>query len=132
MAKKFMGTALVYLLLGLLAQAVVMFDVWLGFNPLAYTAAITVEQLLLLGWLTQLGLALIFHLWLTTSRHAAAGMVLFILFNLGLPLAILGQPGLLLFGGRWLGALSALGGLLMLFAGLILTRQLWPFLRSLP
>ena len=57
-------------------------------------------------------------------------MVVFILLNLGLPLAILGQPGLMIFGGSWLGAVAAFGALLQLFAGLVFVYDLWRGLLS--
>ena len=50
-AQKFFKASLIYLALGLLAQTVAVFDIWLGFNPLAYTAIIATQQILLLGWL---------------------------------------------------------------------------------
>ncbi len=56
-AKNFFVASLIYLLLGLVAQAVAVFDIWLGFNPLAYTTVTAIRQILLLGWLTQLALA---------------------------------------------------------------------------
>jgi hypothetical protein len=148
-AKKFFVASLVYFILGLLAQAVAVFDVWLGFNPLAYTAVSATEQLLLLGWLTQFGLALVYNYWFpsltagpefhadpqdsTPSRPpssgnpppATRGMVVLVLFNIGLPLVILGQPGLALWGGDWLGAMAAFGGLLQFFAGLLFVRDAW-------
>lgn len=119
MVKKFFGASLVYLVLGLLAQVVTVFDVWLGFNPLAYTAVAATEQLLLLGWLTQLGLALAYGLLLPSTGNSTRGMTVFVLFNLGLPLVIAGQPGLALFGGPWLGPVAAAGALLQLFAGVV-------------
>lgn len=122
-AKKFFSAALIYLVLGLLAQAVSAFDVWLGFNPLAYTAVAATQQLLLLGWLTQLGLALAYDRWLSPPDKSAR--LVFILFNIGLPLAIVGQPGLALFGGSWLGVVTGVGGLLQVSAGLVFVRQAW-------
>ena len=133
--KKFLISSLIYFVLGLLAQVVNVFDVWLGFNPLAYTAVTATMQLLLVGWLTQLGLALIYAGWLTPipqnedsvrgTNQEKWSMVVFILFNLGLPLAILGQPGLMIFGGWWLGAVAAFGTLLQLFAGLVFIYDVW-------
>lgn len=141
-AKRFFTASLIYLILGLLSQAVAIFDVWLGFNPLAYTAVAATEQTLLVGWLTQLGLALIYDRWLlatkpglkpasdfsnslTPSFHHQSPMVVFVLFNVGLPLVIVGQPGLALFGGSWLGPLAAFGGLLQFFAGLVFVYDVW-------
>jgi hypothetical protein len=162
-AKGFFTAALIYLVLGLLAQAVTVFDSWLGFNPLAYTASAATQQILLLGWLTQLGLALIYDRWLerrleigdyeVVNRPEEPEIVnriivnrkskivnpkskivnptlVFLLFNLGLPLVIISQPGLTLFGGSWLGATAALGGLLQLSAGLLLAWQAWSALKK--
>lgn len=133
-AKKFFIASLIYFILGLIAQAVAVFDLWLGFNPLAYTVVIATEQILLIGWLSQLALALIYDRWLTPARleslsatasNPKSGLVVFVLFNLGLPLTIIGQPGLALFGGAWIGVLAAFGGLMQLFAGLVLLGQVW-------
>jgi hypothetical protein len=134
-AKKFLVASLIYFILGLFAQTAAVFDVWLGFNPLPYTAVVATERILLLGWLTQLGLALIYACCSPPAHSnpesatgippATQGMVVFVLFNLGLPLTIIGQPGLAIFGGQWLGALAACGGLLQLFAGLLFVHNVW-------
>ena len=122
-ARKLLLVSLIYLILGLLAQVIAVFDAWLGFNPLAYTAVAATEQILLVGWLTQLGLAWVYERWLPDP--GSSGWAVFILFNIGLPLVIVGQPGLALFGGQMLGAVAAFGSLLQLFAGLIFVFNLW-------
>ena len=134
-AQRFLIASLVYLMLGLLAQTVTVFDLWLGFNPLAYTAVSATMQLLLLGWLTQLGLALVYDRWLRPVREQIISggspwrpglpMTVFVLFNIGLPLVIIGQPGLIMLGGNWLGAAAAFGALLQLFAGLAFVYDAW-------
>jgi hypothetical protein len=134
-AQRFLIASLVYLMLGLLAQTVTVFDLWLGFNPLAYTAVSATMQLLLLGWLTQLGLALVYDRWLRpvreqiisggSPRRPGLPMTVFVLFNIGLPLVIIGQPGLMMLGGNWLGAVAAFGALLQLFAGLAFVYDAW-------
>lgn len=126
--KKFFTAALIYLALGLLAQAVSVFDVWLGFNPLAYTAIAATQQLFLLGWLTQLGLALVYDRWLSPSPESAT--MVFVLFNSGLLLVLLGQPGLALLGGTWLGPAAAVGGLLQFIAGLLFVGHAWSALKK--
>ena len=126
-AKKFLAASLIYFGLGLLAQAISVFDGWLGFNPLAYTAIAATQQLFLLGWLTQLGLALAYDRWLSPPPQSA--MMVLVLFNIGLPLVLLGQPGLALFGGIWLGPATAAGGLLQLVAGLLFIKQAWSALK---
>ncbi|MEM7347797.1 MAG: hypothetical protein AAF485_26485, partial [Chloroflexota bacterium] len=112
----------------LIAQTVVVFNVWLGFNPLAYTAISGTEQLLLLGWLTQLGLALLYNQWV--PDHKVTTPAAFTLFNLGLPAALLGQPGIIRFGGEWLGILAASGALLQLIAGVLVSIDVWRHLFS--
>ena len=52
-------------------------------------------------------------------------MTVFVLFNIGLPLVIIGQPGLMMLGGNWLGAVAAFGALLQLFAGLVFVYDAW-------
>jgi hypothetical protein len=130
--KKFFTAALIYLVLGLLAQAISILDAGLGFNPLAYTATAATQQILLLGWLTQLGLALIYDRWLTLTEvsNRKSSSIVFALFNIGLPLVIIGQPGLALVGGAWLGIVAVGGGVLLLAAGLIFIRQAWLTLRN--
>ncbi len=130
-AKKFFIASLVYFILGLLAQTVAVFDVWLGFNPLAYTTATAAGQILFVGWLTQLALALVYDRWLSpVGQGVTLGMVVFVLFNLGLPLVIVGQPGVIVLGGYWLGGLAALGALFKLFAGLIFLQETRNFFRA--
>ena len=121
--KRFFVASLVYLILGLLAQVTAVLDVWWGFNPLAYTTVAATEQLLLLGWLTQLGLALIYDRWLLPAASPRPALVVLVLFNVGLLLALAGQPGLALFGRPWLGAAAAAGALLQFLAGLLLLWQ---------
>jgi hypothetical protein len=130
--KKFFTAALIYLVLGLLAQTVSVLDTWLGFNPLAYTATATTQQILLLGWLTQLGLALVYDRWLTLSEatNRRSSLMVFVLFNIGLPLVIMGQPGLALVGGAWLGIVAVGGGVMLLAAALIFIREAWLTLRN--
>ena len=146
MARKFLTAALIYFILGLLAQAVAVFDSWLGFNPLAYTTVAATERALLFGWLTQLGLALLYHTRFLSSQsvrpsdprnlqleaqNSKLDLAIFVLFNMGLPLTIAGQPGLILFGGAWLGVIAALGGLLQLCAGLLFAGQAWRAARKM-
>lgn len=129
--KRFFIASLVYLALGLLAQAAAILDVWWGFNPLAYTTVAATEQLLLVGWLTQLGLALAYDRWLLPAGAGArVAMAVLVLFNLGLPLALAGQPGLALFGRPWLGAAAAAGAALQLVAGLLFVWEAWRALRK--
>lgn len=149
--KKFLVAALIYLALGLLAQAISVLDVWLGFNPLAYTAATAMQQLFLLGWLTQLGMAVVYDRWLQKLETGDSGsiqnpkseiqntqralrpksvLMVFILFNIGLPLVVAAQPGLALFGGAWLGPVAVVGALLQLIAGLLFVKQAWSALKQ--
>lgn len=129
-AKKFVAASIIYLLLGLTAQAAAVFDIWLGFNPLAYTTVTAVTQLLLLGWLTQMALALVYERWLTSPVDDRAGRLVFALFNLGLPLVVIGRPGVSIFTGPWIGAAAALGALLQLAAAVVLGRQIWSLLKK--
>jgi hypothetical protein len=115
-ARKFLAAAMIYFVLGLVLHVAVLVDVWWGFNPLAYTSVGATEQTLLLGWLSQATLALIYDRWLPQSRHAEQ---VFRLFNLGLPASILGQPILALSGLNWLGLLISVGGLLQLAGGVL-------------
>ena len=130
-ARRFFIASLVYLILGLLAQTVVVFDAWLGFNPLAFTAANATVQILLIGWLTQLGLALIYDRWLLTQNSASTrSTAILVLFNLGLLLVVAGQPGLAMWGGSWIGGLASLGAVLQLTAGLLFLWEVWVFFRQ--
>jgi hypothetical protein len=134
-ARKFFKASLVYFILGLTVQMVAGFDLWLGFNPLAYTAIVAIEKILLLGWLAQLGLALVYDRWLQPSLPlevplSKTELAVFALFNLGLPLVILGQPGLAMLAGAWVGFLAALGSLLQFLAGLIFLGEVWVWLKS--
>jgi hypothetical protein len=115
-ARLFLVTALVYLGLGLVLQAVALLDVWLGFNPLAYTSVGSTIQTLLIGWLTQALMALI-HEWL--GKPVRRMVVVWSCLNVGLPLSIIGQPVVALTGNDVVGGLLAVGGLLQLAGGLL-------------
>ncbi len=110
----FLITALVYLALGLLLHAVGMFDVWLGFNPLAYTSAGSTMQMLLIGWLTQSTMALLYDRFVESPRLVT---VVWACLNVGLVLTIVGQPLLALTGSDLVGGLVAMGGLMQLAGG---------------
>jgi hypothetical protein len=128
-AKRFVVASLVYFVLGLVAQVAAVFDVWLGFNPLAYTTITATQQFLLLGWLTQIALALVYDRWLVNARSRLA-LAILILFNLGLPLTIIGQPGLAIFGRGWIGALATCGAGLQLLAAIIFVREAWIYIQQ--
>ncbi len=128
-AKKFFVASLIYFGLGLVMQTIAVFDVWLGFNPISYTTATAIKELLLAGWLTQLALALIYDRWLKATNPKRATLI-FGLFNTGLPLVIIGQPGLLIFGTIWLGAAAAFGAVLQLLAGIIFLGDVWQSYQS--
>jgi len=125
LAKRFFIASLIYFIIGLLAQTVAGFDVWLGFNPLAYTAVDAATHIFLVGWLTQLALAFIYERWLgpVENLQTTAGMAILVLLNVGIPLTVLGRPGLAAWGGDWLGAAAALGAFLQLAAGVIFLRE---------
>jgi hypothetical protein len=84
-----------------------------------------------MGWLAQVALALVYDQWLRPSDAYPEELLLrsrlnravFILFNLGLPLVILGQPGLAVWAGAWVGVLTVLGSLLQLLAGVLFLRE---------
>lgn len=116
MAKCFFISALIYFVLGLLAQVIAVLDVSLGFNPLAYTAITATEQIFFVGWLSQIALAVIYDRWLSFAKY---GKAVFVLFNIGLPLTLVGQPGIAVWGGNWVGFMAGVGALLQLAAGII-------------
>jgi hypothetical protein len=126
-AQLFLVTALVYLGLGLALQAVALFDVWLGFNPLAYTSVGSTIQTLLIGWLTQSLMALI-HEWV--GKPLRLMLAVWSCLNLGLALTIIGQPALALTGNDVVGGVVAAGGLLQLAGGLLFAFQATRALRA--
>lgn len=113
-SKLFLVTALVYLGLGLVLHAVAMFDVWLGFNPLAYTSVGSTMQALLIGWLSQLAIGLLYDRLVKSPRMVA---VAWACLNVGLVLTIIGQPALAWTGSDLVGGLVAMGGLLQVAGG---------------
>ena len=126
-ARWFLITALVYLGLGLALNAAALADVWLGFNPLAYTSVGSTLQALLVGWLSQAMMGLLYDRLVTSPRLAP---VTWVCLNLGLGLAILGQPALAWTGAGLLGGLVAVGGLLEFAAGIIFAVEVWQALKS--
>jgi hypothetical protein len=113
-ARRFLITALVYLGLGLVLQAIGMFDVWLGFNPLSYTSVGSTLQSLLIGWLSQSVIALLYERLIKSPNLAT---VTWACLNGGLLLTIFGQPVLALTGSDLAGGLVALGGLMQAAGG---------------
>ena len=126
-ARWFLTTALVYLGLGLALNAAALADVWLGFNPLAYTSVGSTLQALLVGWLSQAVMGLLYDRLVTSPRRASAT---WICLNLGLGLTILGQPALAWTGAGLLGGLVAVGGLLEFAAGIIFAVEVWQALKN--
>ena len=113
-ARLFLITALVYLGLGLGLHAMAMFDVWLGFNPLAYTSVSSTMQVLLIGWLSQSVMALLYDRLVKSPRLVT---MTWACLNVGLVLTIVGQPALALTGSNVVGGLVAMGGLLQTAGG---------------
>ncbi len=126
-ARRFLITALVYLVLGLALNAAALADVWLGFNPLAYTSVGSTLQALLLGWLSQAVMGLLYDRLVTSPRRASATWAC---LNLGLGLSILGQPVLAWTGVSLVGGLVAAGGLLEFAAGVIFAAEVWQALKG--
>jgi hypothetical protein len=120
-AQLFLITAMVYLGLGLLLHAVAMFDVWLGFNPLAYTSVSSTMQTLLIGWLSQSVMGLLYDRLVKSPRLVAATWAV---LNVGLVLCIVGQPVLALTGSDLVGGLVAMGGLLQAAGGVTFAVEL--------
>ncbi len=119
-AQLFLMTALVYLGLGLVLHAVAMFDVWLGFNPLAYTSVGSTMQVLLVGWLSQSVMALLYDRLVKSPRLVA---MTWACLNGGLALTIVGQPALALTGSNVVGGLVAMGGLLQAAGGVMFVAE---------
>ena len=128
-AQLFLVTSLVYLGLGLVLHAVAMFDVWLGFNPLAYTSVGATMQMLLIGWLTQSVMALLYDRLVESPRLVS---VIWACLNVGLVLTIVGQPVLALTGSDLVGGLAAMGGLMQMIGGLAFAVELVRALRERP
>jgi len=113
-AQLFLITAIAYLGLGLLLHVIAMLDVWLGFNPLSYTSVSSMMQVLLIGWLTQSLMALLYDRWVRSPRLVT---IAWACLNVGLVLTIVGQPLLALTGSNLVGGLVAMGGLMQLVGG---------------
>lgn len=126
-AQLFLITALVYLGLGLVLHATAMFDVWLGFNPLAYTSVGSTMQMLLIGWLTQSAMGLLYDRLVKSPRLVA---VVWACLNVGLVLTIVGQPVLALTGNDLVGGLVAMGGLMQVTGGVTFAVEVGRAMRS--
>jgi hypothetical protein len=126
-ARWFLAIALVYLVLGLALNAAALADVWLGFNPLAYTSVGSTLQALLVGWLSQAVMGLLYDRLVTSPRWAP---VTWVCLNLGLGLSILGQPVLAWTGAGLVGGLVAVGGLLEFAAGITFAAEVWRALKN--
>jgi hypothetical protein len=128
-AKLFLVTALIYLGLGLVLHAITMFDVWLGFNPLAYTSVNSTTQMLLVGWLTQSAMGLLYDRLVKSARLVA---IVWACLNVGLVLTIVGQPALALTGNDLVGGLVAMGGLMQATGGVTFAIEIVRALRRSP
>ncbi len=126
-AQLFLVTALAYLGLGLILYAIAMFDIWLGFNPLAYTSVGATMQALLIGWLTQSVMALLYQLLVNSPRMVT---MVWACLNVGLVLTIVGQPVLALTGNDLVGGLVAMGGLMQVAGGMTFAIELVQALRK--
>lgn len=126
-AQLFLVTALAYLGLGLILYAIAMFDIWLGFNPLAYTSVGATMQALLIGWLTQSVMALLYQLLVKSPRMVT---MVWACLNVGLVLTIVGQPVLALTGNDLVGGLVAMGGLMQVAGGMTFAIELVQALRK--
>lgn len=126
-AQLFLVTALAYLGLGLILHAIAMFDIWLGFNPLAYTSVGATMQALLIGWLTQSAMALLYQLLVKSPRMVT---MVWACLNVGLVLTIVGQPVLALTGNDLVGGLVAMGGLMQVAGGMTFAIELVQALRK--
>ncbi|UCC86173.1 MAG: hypothetical protein JSV81_15110 [Anaerolineales bacterium] len=126
-AQLFLVTALAYLGLGLILHAIAMFDIWLGFNPLAYTSVGATMQALLIGWLTQSVMALLYQLLVKSPRMVT---MVWACLNVGLVLTIVGQPVLALTGNDLVGGLVAMGGLMQVAGGMTFAIELVQALRK--
>lgn len=124
---RFLVAALVYLLLGLMVQTVHMADLTLGLSPLNHTTTSLVLQLLLVGWLTQ---AVVGMLYGGVIKSPRASTAVWWCLNLGLVAAIVGQPLLVLTGNRVGGALLLGGGLLQMAGGAAFAADVAATLRS--
>ncbi len=126
-AQLFLVTALIYLGLGLALHAIAMFDVWLGFNPLAYTSVGSTIQMLLVGWLTQSAMGLLYDRLVRSPRLVA---IVWACLNVGLVLTSVGQPALALTGNDLIGGLVAMGGLMQATGGVTFVIEIARALRG--
>ena len=113
------------MLLGLVLLAAQLTDMWLGFNPLIFTSTSVIAQVLLVGWLSQAVIGLLYGGMVASPRAATAAWGC---FNLGLVAAIVGQPLLALTGSDLAGGLLAAGGVLQLAGGVLSLVDLAPVL----
>jgi len=127
-SRLFLVSAAAYLLLGLALQAGQLTDLWLGLNPLAYTATSVIAQVLLIGWLSQAAMGLLYGSVIVLQR---AGMAAWGCLNLGLIATVAGQPLLALTGSGLAGGVLAIGGLLQLAGGALFAADLLEARRGL-
>jgi hypothetical protein len=77
-------------------------------------------QALLVGWLTQSVMALLYDRLVKPARLVA---VVWACLNVGLALTILGQPVLAFTGNDWVGGLVAMGGLMQAAGGIMFAAE---------
>ncbi len=117
----FLASAAVNLVLGLTLQAAHMADLWMGLNPLAYTSDRVIAQVLLVGWLSQAVIGLLYGSVIASPR---TGLAAWVCLNLGLIMTVVGQPMLALTGSGLAGGSAVGGGLLQLAGGIFFVADL--------
>lgn len=122
-SRLFIRASLVYMVIGFALLAGAMLDLWLGFNPLAYTAMGGTMLSLVVGWLGQCAMGVLYGLRAEPPRRH---LLTFVLVNVGLPVVILGQPVLAIRGGTAAGVVVAVGGLALLVGALNFASEIWP------
>lgn len=125
-------TALVYLALGFLFGALILWHKGVPIHPMLWALLPSHIQLVLLGWIVQLAMGVgvwILPRFVTTpappgSEHFAWGA--YVLLNVGLWLVIAGSLLPFWLSGNWLRWLNPLGGLAELLAALAFLGHAWP------
>lgn len=123
-ARYFIRTSLICLLVGLFMAGILSLDSWLGLSPVIYPWRQAFTYVLVIGWCTQFLFGLAYWKLWPKAPGGAAWTVYFCL-NAGLVLRIVTEPIYAFRGGRLMGALVALAGLLPLVAALVFVLTAW-------
>ena len=138
-ARSFVRTSFVYLVVAFVLGALMMLDDWLSFSRWLQVVYLSQLHLLVVGWITQLAIGVAYWMFPRFLRAQdsrprgsdALAWTVFLCLNAGLVLRFLVEPFNLMNPQPWLAALLALSGILQAVAVVVFAWLIWGRIRAL-